>query len=143
MRILVLNGPNLNRLGTREPGIYGALSEQDILERLKAEAPEVEWRHVQSQHEGVLIEALHEAADTGTHVIFNPAGYTHTSVSLRDAVALTVEAGSLVVEVHLSNPAARESFRHTSLISAVASGTIAGFGAGSYSAALHVIRSAQ
>lgn len=143
MRILVLNGPNLNRLGTREPAVYGRLTEDDILTRLRSEAPEVTFTHVQSQHEGVLIEALHEAADSGTHVIFNPAGYTHTSVALRDAVALTVEAGCTVIEVHLSNPAARESFRSVSLIAPVASGTIAGFGAASYSAALHIIRNAQ
>lgn len=140
MRILVLNGPNLNRLGTREPEHYGRLTQDDILRRLREAAPDCEFLLVQSAHEGDLIAALHRAADEGWDVLFNPAGYTHTSVALRDAVAIAAEAGRMVVETHLSNPHAREEFRHRSLISGVATGTVSGFGAGSYLAGLAAIR---
>ncbi|CAG7845514.1 3-dehydroquinate dehydratase [Pseudoclavibacter triregionum] len=139
MRILVLNGPNLNRLGTREPSIYGADTQESILERLRAAGPGHKFELAQSNHEGELIDRLHRAADEGTPVLLNPGGFTHTSVALRDAVAIVVEAGVPVVELHLSNPHAREPFRHRSLVAGVASGTIAGFGAGSYLAGLAAI----
>lgn len=134
--MLVLNGPNLNLLGTREPEIYGSATLDEIAGRLEDEAKElgvsVDIR--QSNHEGHLIDWLHEAASTGAKaVILNAAGFTHSSVALRDAVAaITVP----VIEVHLSNPHARERFRHRSHISPVAKGVIAGLGADGYSLAL-------
>lgn len=135
-KILVLNGPNLNRLGTREPEVYGADTLDDIAGRLHQQAEKlgvaVDVR--QSNHEGHLIDWLHEAADEGCEaVILNAGGLTHTSVALRDAIgAITVP----VIEVHLSNPAARESFRRRSLIAGVCRGSISGFGALSYLLAL-------
>ena len=135
-KVLILNGPNLNRLGQREPDIYGADTLDDIAARLHAQAGalgvEVDLR--QSNHEGHLIDWLHEAADTGAHaVILNAGGFTHTSVALRDAIAAIPTP---VIEVHLSNPAARESFRRRSLIGGVCKGSISGFGADSYRLAL-------
>lgn len=130
--VLVLHGPNLNTLGAREPGIYGTTTLPEIDAMLADEAARrgARVRSLQSNHEGVLIDALHEAADEGvTAVILNAGGYTHTSVALRDAV---VACRRPVIEVHVSNVAAREPFRHTSLIAPVAVGTIAGFGAESY-----------
>ncbi len=134
--IFVLNGPNLNLLGTREPAIYGADTLDDIAATLSARAEElgVKLDIRQSNHEGHLIEWLHEAREAGAKaVILNPGGYTHTSVALRDAVA-AIEIP--VIEVHLSNPQARESFRRRSMIAGVAKGSIAGFGALSYVLAL-------
>ncbi|VWX51891.1 type II 3-dehydroquinate dehydratase [Novosphingobium sp. 9U] len=134
--VLVLNGPNLNLLGTREPGIYGSATLDDIasalVERGKALALVVESR--QSNHEGALVDWLHEAQSRGASaVILNAGAYTHTSVALLDAIrAIDVP----VIEVHLSNPHAREDFRHTSWIALAAKGTIAGFGADSYLLAL-------
>lgn len=135
-KVLIINGPNLNRLGQREPDIYGADTLDDIAARLHAQAGalgvEVDLR--QSNHEGHLIDWLHEAADTGAHaVILNAGGFTHTSVALRDAIAAIPTP---VIEVHLSNPAARESFRRRSLIGGVCKGSISGFGADSYRLAL-------
>lgn len=129
--ILLLHGPNLNLLGTREPGVYGALSLAEIDARIQAAGAqlELEVRSQQSNHEGALIDALHEARNWASGVIFNPGGYTHTSVALRDAIAAI---GIPVVEVHLSNVYAREEFRHTSLISPVCKGKISGFGWHSY-----------
>ncbi len=134
--IFVLNGPNLNLLGTREPEVYGRDTLDDIAAALSARAGElgVTLDIRQSNHEGHLIDWLHEAAAAGAAaVIFNPGGYTHTSVALRDAVAAIAVP---VIEVHLSNPDARESFRRRSLIGAVARGAIKGFGAQSYLLAL-------
>ena len=134
--IFVLNGPNLNLLGTREPEVYGADSLDDIAATLSARAGDlgVTLDIRQSNHEGHLIDWLHEAREAGVKaVVLNPGGYTHTSVALRDAVAAI---GVPVIEVHLSNPQARESFRRRSIISGVAKGTIAGFGALSYVLAL-------
>jgi 3-dehydroquinate dehydratase-2 len=134
--IFVLNGPNLNLLGTREPEVYGRDTLDDIAARLHQQAATlgVELDIRQSNHEGHLIDWLHEAQERGAKaVILNPGGYGHTSVALRDAVAAI---GVPVIEVHLSNPQARESFRRRSLISGVAKGTIAGFGALSYVLAL-------
>jgi 3-dehydroquinate dehydratase-2 len=134
-RILVLHGPNLNALGTREPEIYGHATLEDIDRRLRALAAEleVEVECLQSNHEGVLIDALHQARGRTDGVLLNPGGLTHTSVALRDAVAAT---GLPVVEVHVTHPQARESFRHTSTISAAAAAVVQGFGADSYLLAL-------
>ena len=136
--LLVLHGPNLNLLGTREPEIYGALTLADINQNLKeaASAHDMETYSIQSNHEGALIDALQEAATKADGVIFNPAGYTHTSVALRDTVAAI---GIPVVEVHLSNVYAREEFRHKSLLSAGFAGKISGFGWISYKLALEAL----
>ena len=135
MRILVLHGPNLDALGTREPAVYGRATLDDIhglLESLALQLGcEVECR--QTNHEGVLIDALHSAKGSADGVLLNPGGLTHSSVSLRDAV---LAAGIPVVEVHLSNPYARETFRHTSLISGAAVGVVLGFGPAGYELAL-------
>ena len=140
-RVLVLNGPNLGRLGSREPDVYGNGSLDDLRARLEAEASadlSIDLR--QTDDEATLIGLLHEAVDTSSPVILNPAAFTHYSYALRDAAALVTKAGLLLVEVHISNPHAREEFRHTSVISAVATGVIAGFGFDSYSLALDLVR---
>jgi 3-dehydroquinate dehydratase-2 len=136
--VLVLNGPNLGRLGTREPDVYGTATFADLAEQCVAHGAErglrVDVRQTDSEAE--LIGWLHEAADAGTPVVLNPAAFTHYSYALRDAAALRTAP---LIEVHLSNPHAREEFRHTSVISAVASGVIAGFGVRSYLLALDAL----
>lgn len=136
--VLVLNGPNLGRLGTREPDVYGRLDHPGLTDRVRTWATElglgVDVRH--SDDETALVHWLHEAVDGGLDVVLNPAAFTHYSYALRDAAAQVTTAGLRLVEVHLTNPATRETFRHTSVISAVATGTIAGFGAHSYRLAL-------
>lgn len=134
-RVLVLHGPNLNLLGDREPGIYGRATLGDIDRRLVELGTELGCRveTLQSNHEGVLIDALHGARDRCEGVILNPGGLTHTSVALRDAV---LAAGVPVVEVHVSNPQSRESFRTVSLIAPAAAGVVQGFGGESYALAL-------
>ncbi|KAF0095396.1 MAG: 3-dehydroquinate dehydratase II [Puniceicoccaceae bacterium 5H] len=137
--IAIVNGPNLHRLGQREPGVYGDGSLADLEATLQAEAEQlgVALRFFQSNHEGALVEHLWELADAGvTGVIFNPAAYTHTSVALRDAIK---GAGLKVIEVHISNVHTREAFRHHSYISPVAAGVICGLGLKGYSLALHAL----
>lgn len=138
--VLVLNGPNLGRLGSREPDVYGNGTLDDLRTQLSGLAPSgltIDLR--QTNDEAQLIGWLYEAVDSASPVILNPAAFTHYSYALRDAAALVTKAGLLLVEVHLSNPHAREEFRHTSVISAVATGVIAGFGFDSYVLALDVI----
>ena len=135
-RVLVLNGPNLGRLGTREPDVYGSFTLADVQNALSAQAPELSVVVRQTDSEPELMSWLFEAIDTSTPVILNPAAFTHYSYALRDAVAQVTKAGIPLIEVHISNPHARETFRHTSVISAVATGVIAGFGIDSYALAL-------
>jgi len=139
MRILILNGPNLGRLGTRQPEIYGTATGDDILSALNDRFPgiELDWR--QTDDEAELMGWLHEAVDSATPVVLNPAAFSHYSYALRDACQMVTEAGLALVEVHLSNPAAREEFRRHSVVSAVASGVIQGFGAESYSLAINYL----
>jgi len=139
-RILVLNGPNLGRLGSREPDVYGNQDLAALTALLEAEAGEgIEIDLRQTDDEATLIGWLHEAVDTGSPVILNPAAFTHYSYALRDAAALVTKGGGTLIEVHISNPHAREEFRHVSTISGVATGVIAGFGFESYLLALSAI----
>jgi 3-dehydroquinate dehydratase-2 len=140
-RVLVLNGPNLGRLGSREPDVYGAqdLSALRVLLDEKA-LPGTDLDLRQTDDEAEMIGWMHEAVDTQTPVIVNPGAFTHYSYALSDAAKLVTTAGIPLVEVHISNPHAREVFRHTSVISAVATGVIAGFGFDSYVLALRAIQ---
>jgi len=138
MKILVLHGPNLNLLGAREPEVYGSMTLGDINFKMIELGKELgaEVTCLQSNHEGALIDALHDARAWANGVIFNPGGYTHTSISLRDAIsAIQIP----VIEVHLSNVYAREEFRHASMISAVCKGKIVGLGWRSYLLALRAL----
>jgi 3-dehydroquinate dehydratase II len=136
--VLVLNGPNLARLGSREPEVYGTATLDDLRTACAATAAELgltaDFR--QTDDESELIAWVHEAADGRLPIVLNPAAFTHYSYALRDALAMRTAP---LVEVHLSNPAAREDFRHTSVVAGVADGTIAGFGFGSYQLALRAI----
>lgn len=137
-QVLILNGPNLNRLGSREPEVYGSQSYEELVAIAEAEASKLGLTVdvKQSNDEAELINWIHGAVDAKTHVIINPAAFTHYSYALRDACALVTTAGLKLIEVHISNPHARETFRHTSVISGVATGVIAGFGLDSYRLAL-------
>lgn len=133
-KVLVLNGPNLGRLGSREPDIYGAMDFEALTSSVHAKASQLgliaDVRQTDSESE--LIGWIHEAVDTGSNVVLNPAAFTHYSYALRDAAVQITKAGLKLIEVHLSNPHTREEFRHTSVISGVATGVIAGFGVDSY-----------
>lgn len=135
LHILLLNGPNLNMLGTREPDKYGTLTLTEIVNRLTAEAEalNVGLEHLQSNAEYVLLDRIHQAKDNIDYILINPAAFTHTSVALRDAL-LAVDIP--FIEIHLSNVHAREPFRHHSYLSDIAAGVICGFGADGYSYAL-------
>jgi len=134
-KIYVLNGPNLNMLGAREPEVYGTMNLADIESQMRKQAPSVDFVFGQSNSEDQLITWLHQAFDAKADVILNPAAFTHYSYALRDACAM-LKGHSRLIEVHISNPHARETFRHNSVISAVATGVIAGFGVDSYLLAL-------
>jgi 3-dehydroquinate dehydratase-2 len=123
MKILIINGPNLNKLGAREPQIYGDLSFEQYFSDLEQKFPEVQLDYFQSNHEGEIIDQLQQCNDHG--VLLNAGGYSHTSVAIRDAISCS---NIPVVEVHISNISARESFRHESLLSPVCKGVIFGFG---------------
>lgn len=138
MRIIIINGPNLNLLGTREPAIYGQETMEDCLASLRKRFPQVEIEYFQSNHEGALVDRLQGAAASHDGIILNAAAYTHTSIALLD----TIRAISTpVVEVHLSNVAAREDFRHRSMIAPACVGTIAGFGMDVYRLAVEALLS--
>lgn len=140
-RVLVLNGPNLGRLGVREPEIYGHTTHEELSEYCRARGTEldldVEVR--QTDDESQLVRWLHEAADAGAAVVLNAGAFTHYSYALRDALA---QVRAMTVEVHLTNPASREEFRHTSVIASVVTGSISGFGIRSYALALQAISEA-
>jgi 3-dehydroquinate dehydratase-2 len=133
-RVFVLSGPNLNRLGTREPEVYGSDTLDDVHDAVRAEAEQLgllaDCR--QTNHEGELIDWLHEAVDAGADVVLNPGAFTHYSFAVRDACAIVTTSGRSLIEVHLSNPASREEFRRVSVVAPVATGSIAGFGLQSY-----------
>jgi len=133
MRVIIINGPNLNLLGQREPSVYGADSFEAYFATLQRAYPQLELSYFQSNHEGALLDKLHEVGFSYDGIILNAGAYTHTSVALHDAIrAITTP----VVEVHISNTFAREAFRHHSYIAAVAKGGIVGFGMESYRLAL-------
>jgi 3-dehydroquinate dehydratase II len=138
MKILVLHGPNLNMLGLREPEVYGSTTLAQINDRLAQDALELgaELSFLQSNHEGVLVDAIHAASQVQQGILINPAAFTHTSVALRDAIA---SVNIPTVEVHLSNVYKREEFRHHSFIAPIAIGQISGFGAESYRLGLRAL----
>lgn len=137
MKILILNGPNLNLQGRRDPGVYGTGTFGECLAALRREYPDTEFLYCQSNVEGELIDALHRADAACDGVVFNAGGYTHTSVALRDAVAAVALP---VVEVHISSILAREEFRHISLLAGVVRGSIMGFGLDSYRLGVEALR---
>lgn len=139
MQILILNGPNLNMLGIREPEIYGSESLDDIRDWLASETVE-EFGWVQSNSEGVLIDEIQNAQKQELDVVINPGAFTHYSYGLRDALASLTASGQIAIEVHLSNPASRESFRQNSVVATAVTGTVAGFGKNVYLHAISEIR---
>ncbi|MDI9521659.1 MAG: type II 3-dehydroquinate dehydratase [Bacteroidota bacterium] len=140
MMIHIINGPNLNLLGVREPGVYGGMAFSDYLNRLKEAYPDIEFAYFQSNVEGELINAIQEAGFGSDSIILNAGGYTHTSVAIRDAIKAIPAP---VVEVHISNVHAREAFRHQSLLSSACLGVITGFGLDSYRLAVEAILSVK
>lgn len=138
MRVLVLHGPNLNRLGKREPGIYGTQTFEELVKEINLFAQERGWEthNVQENEEGKLISHLHDAEGDFDGVIFNPGSYTHTSIALRDAIS---SIDTPVIEVHLTNIHGRESFRHKSFTAGVSVGIISGFGGHGYMLALSAL----
>lgn len=140
MKIAIINGPNLNLLGTREPGVYGSRGFEDYLKELRESYPGIEISYHQTNVEGELTNYLHSEGFTADGIILNPGGYTHTSVALGDAIA-AIKAP--VVEVHISNTAAREPFRHISHVSAKCVGTIIGLGLKGYELALIWLKEAK
>ncbi len=129
MRIMIINGPNLNLLGTREPSIYGSTGFEEYLERLKGKFNSVEIEYFQSNHEGAIIDQLHQIGFDVDGIVLNAGAYTHTSLAIADAISAIT---SPVIEVHISNVFQREEFRHHSFISPVCKGSISGFGLDSY-----------
>lgn len=136
MKIQIINGPNLNLLGRREPGVYGSRSFEDYLTELRAQYPDVQLDYFQSNHEGDLVDCIHACGFEADGIVLNAGAYTHTSVALHDALR-AVEAPA--VEVHISNVHTREEFRHKSLISAACRGVICGFGLDSYRLAVEAL----
>ena len=140
MKIQIINGPNLNLLGLREPGVYGNRSFNEYFEALKELFPDIELHYFQSNVEGEIINKIHETGFDYDGIILNAGGYTHTSVAIRDAIK---SVGSPVIEVHISNVYAREEFRHQSMISTVCAGVIGGFGLNSYRLAVEALKMAN
>ena len=136
MKILILNGPNLNLQGRRDPEVYGSKTFESFFDELRNRYPDVEFEYLQSNHEGVLIDSVQQADGLYDGIVLNAGGYTHTSVALRDAVAAVRVP---VVEVHISSILAREEFRHTSMLAPVARGSIMGFGLDSYRLAVEAL----
>ncbi len=137
MKIQIINGPNLNLLGVREPDVYGNVSFAAYFTQLQAIFPDVELDYFQSNIEGEIVDKIHEAGFGFDGIVLNAAGYTHTSVAIRDAIKAVPAP---VVEVHISNVFAREEFRHRSMLSAVCEGIIVGFGLDSYRLAIEALR---
>ena len=140
MKILIVNGPNINLLGRREPGIYGSVAFEDYLEQLRKRYPEVEIDYYQSNVEGFLIDRIQQAGFEVDGIILNAGAYTHTSIALQDAIRAVPAP---VVEVHISTVHAREEFRHRSMISSACRGVICGFGLDSYRLALEALCAPQ
>ena len=140
MKILIVNGPNINLLGRREPGIYGSVAFEDYLEQLRKRYPRVEIDYYQSNVEGFLIDRIQQAGFEVDGIILNAGAYTHTSIALQDAIRAVPAP---VVEVHISNVHAREEFRHRSMISSACRGVICGFGLDSYRLALEALCAPQ
>ena len=137
MTIQIINGPNLNLLGVREPNVYGSTSFDDFLPRLRACFPDVQIDYFQSNIEGELIDKIHEAGFTADGIVLNAGAYAHTSIALHDAIRAVTAP---VVEVHISNVYAREAFRHHSSLAAACWGVIAGFGLDSYRLAIEALK---
>jgi 3-dehydroquinate dehydratase-2 len=140
MKIQIINGPNLNLLGTREPGVYGSITFTEFLENIRINFPDVEIDYFQSNVEGEIINKIQETGFNYDGIILNAGGYTHTSVAIRDSIKAVKTP---VIEVHISNIHAREEFRHQSMISAVCMGVIAGFGLNSYKLAIKALQLAN
>lgn len=136
MKILILNGPNLNLQGRRDTDVYGSRTFESFFDELRSRYPDIEFGYLQSNHEGVLIDAVQQADGAYDGIVLNAGGYTHTSVALRDAVAAVRLP---VVEVHISSILAREEFRHTSLLAPVVRGSVMGFGLDSYRLAVEAL----